>query len=82
MSLLFGEPEPMPSKTIDDVGAAYENEIIELARGYKFVCCEFRHCEFVGRGPVEFRNCKIVFQPGKRLFGNHAHYIGCHFVAE
>jgi hypothetical protein len=73
-------PDPMPSETMDDVGGVYVNEIIELAEGYKFDFCEFVNCEFVGRGPVEFRNCKIVVPHGFQSFGNHVHYIGCHFA--
>ena len=76
----FGNPEPMPTVTIDDVGSSYESEVIEVANGYVFDCCEFNCCEFTGRGPVEFRNCKFFQYGGYQWNVDHAYFFGCTFV--
>ena len=48
MSLVFGNPEPMPQDTVDDTGGVYEKAVVELVAGW----CGMMRCEFPMRNRI------------------------------
>lgn len=79
MSIIFGNPEPMPTEINYDTGSVYNNEIIEISKGCQFDFCVFNNCEFVGIGPVTFNNCDFNYENEVYFSVKHLYFFCCVF---